>query len=73
MNYYLKCTTDNYACKLCYCPGRICIELDPRHFGIFAIFSFRIQVKTTKKSYLSAMPLALCLMLNPSLVIALLS
>ena len=62
----------SYANKPCYCPGLIYIELDPiRHFGIFAIFSCQIQVKTKKMSYLSAGPLALCYMLNPSLVMAL--
>ena len=67
-----KCTRDGYAYKPCYCPGRIYIELNPWHFGIFAIFFCQIQVKTKKKSYhLSAGPLALCHMLNPSLVIAL--
>ena len=40
------------------------------HFGIFAIFFCQIQVKTKKKSYPSARPLALGHGLNPSLVIA---
>ena len=38
----------SYAYKPCYCPGRIYIELGPWHFGIFAIFSCQIQVKTKK-------------------------
>ena len=71
-----KCTVDSYAYKPCYCPGRIYIELGPWHFEIFAIFSCQIQMKTKKMSWqchLSAGPMALCHMLNPSLVIALLS
>ena len=48
------------------------IELGPWHFEIFAIFSSQIRVKTNNKPYhLSAGSLALCYMLNPSLVITL--
>ena len=43
-----KCTIDSYAYKPCYCLSRICIELGPRHFEIFAIFLRQIQVKTKK-------------------------
>ena len=58
----------SYAYKPCYCPGRIYIELGPWHFEIFAILSCQIQVKTKKSHYLSAVPMALSHMLNPSLV-----
>ena len=39
------------AYQPCYCRGRICIELGPWHFGIFAIFSSQIQVKTKQVLY----------------------
>ena len=51
--------------------ARAGFELGPWHFGIFAIFSCQVQVKTKKKSYLSAEPLAQSHMLNPSLFVAL--
>ena len=66
-----KFTIDGYVYKPCYCPGWIYIELSPWHFGIFAIFSSQIQVKTKKKSYPSAGPQAMCHTLNPPLVITL--
>ena len=64
-----KCTIDSYAYKPCYCPSRIYIELGRWHFDIFAIFSRQIQVKT-KKVLSEWGPLALCHVLNLSLVIA---
>ena len=60
---------DSYAYKPCYCQGWICIDLRPWHFEIFTKFSYQMQVKTKKKSYLSAGPLELCQMLNPSQLI----
>ena len=47
------------------------LSLDPWHFGDFSnIFLPNID-EDQKKSYMSAGPMALCHLLNPSLVIAL--
>ena len=52
-------------------PGRIYIELGPMALWDFRNIFLPNTGKDQKKSYMSAGPLALCHMLNPSLVIAL--
>ena len=68
-------TINGYAYQLCYCPGWICIERDPWHFGNFHNIFLPIIGKDQKKSHnLSARPLALChTMVNPALVCCILS